>query len=1137
MHNKVPKNEYLKGKPGKKKDAFKKDRVVYDQKSMMGYRDDSPYRQLPFIDINTPNGYIDMSYTGMPLFANGQYLPPYSGQHFMGTNIVREVPIQDEGFDLVSLPGHVDFIDKGFIPSKTTARYYPQNPEYFQKGGEERPKVYSDYNTYLKAKQLYQDSLNLHLRGLETLNFGRKFPGATNATLNQIEDIMDEKYPVSPDSDAFGKNKIAAIDMPKIGKGSAERGVPQYKKPVTIPEYKPTPVSVEQPKPTPAPVPVPTEPSTKYAYMPTNWGPTYYYEWDAQQKKWIPISQQSYNYNTEGGTKNTQLYSSTPPGFQYGGDPSIPELTQAKKGGWLNKYSKLPKKTSSKNIKSSINKLMIKNPLFQRNYMLYGAKGPRLYDPKSKYQFGGWLDTYQTGGKVVSEIWQEVTGTPWKKARELGLTDGSFEKNLELRARLLNGEFNNVVVNKQENYENKKQSAIKKQEAAKIKATAPKFYSSEAEYRAHLLDPWSPEKQAAQLAWINKNKSGTPKTLPKKPDAKKEAAAKQNPVKKPSTVQGQQKLLWNPEVLGNKTLSGEPIINDSRQVPQTGVVVDKRTNQVYYFGDQNQQGTFPVLTGKNVDLNYNPYSVEYLDVNPELRNTPRGYYIMETPSIDDPNVKNVPLLNDKGEVIGNYYDYLTNTYGGKYRPITPIPAYGMSAPIEKDLALHRTPGNPDDPEFIRRSKLYAGDANMRCTSYGCVNTQDASYDEIYKAFPTADTLLVLDSRIPEDARILKIAQSRINQKKQGGWLDSYQDGGVTINSEEEYKKSLLMKNKTKERMDAERAWVAKKVAAQNKAKVQQTSGLPSSQQQAAMFGIKPVAAESTGIAAKPVYTPKEKEDIQKAQYQAKREKAREKVRATYGPQGSNPRALYDEEGLINSYLGAQERQQKKEQEMKFLGTGLLAGAVAGPAVLGAMGSGIAAAPAYIRGAASVLDNPILGQSWLTPNTIMKGTSMASGAYGFKDETAPLAKVAYNDPTFENITNSILSGLSNTISVIPAVSTYVSKPFTKYITPVSSMATAEAMAANRLEKFIASKTASQVKSETKDLLKAGFEPEEPTQEYIYPVTPRRGLYSDNPYYPAIPESTGTAPVYYAQNLIAAPESTGIALQPNWLNNYR
>jgi len=98
---------------------------------------------------------------------------------------------------------------------------------------------------------------------------------------------------------------------------------------------------------------------------------------------------------TEGKAGNILLPPSDSPQLQYGGDPSIPELNQAKKGGWLNKYSKLPKKKSSKNIKTSINKLMTRNPLFDRNYMLYGAKGPRLYDPNSKYQFGGWLDKYK----------------------------------------------------------------------------------------------------------------------------------------------------------------------------------------------------------------------------------------------------------------------------------------------------------------------------------------------------------------------------------------------------------------------------------------------------------------------------------------------------------------------------------------------------------------------------------------------------------------------------------------------------------------------------------------------------------------------------------------------------------------------
>ena len=68
-----------------------------DYISKMGYRDDSPFRDNPYNDIYTPNGIIDMSQTGIPLFANGQYLPPYSGMHDMGTENVREIPVAKKG--------------------------------------------------------------------------------------------------------------------------------------------------------------------------------------------------------------------------------------------------------------------------------------------------------------------------------------------------------------------------------------------------------------------------------------------------------------------------------------------------------------------------------------------------------------------------------------------------------------------------------------------------------------------------------------------------------------------------------------------------------------------------------------------------------------------------------------------------------------------------------------------------------------------------------------------------------------------------------------------------------------------------------------------------------------------------------
>ena len=68
-----------------------------DYVSKMGYRDDSPFNDRPYIDINTPNGVIDMSNTGIDLIANGRFLPKYSGRHQFDTSEVREIPAAQMG--------------------------------------------------------------------------------------------------------------------------------------------------------------------------------------------------------------------------------------------------------------------------------------------------------------------------------------------------------------------------------------------------------------------------------------------------------------------------------------------------------------------------------------------------------------------------------------------------------------------------------------------------------------------------------------------------------------------------------------------------------------------------------------------------------------------------------------------------------------------------------------------------------------------------------------------------------------------------------------------------------------------------------------------------------------------------------
>jgi hypothetical protein len=88
---------------------------------------------------------------------------------------------------------------------------------------------------------------------------------------------------------------------------------------------------------------------------------------------------------------------------QYGGDPSIPKLDQAKKGGskGYSKQTRLKtnRQYTSKNIQSSINDLMI------RNETLYGPSGKKRYKPDTKYKMGGWLDQYQAGGAAGKPIY------------------------------------------------------------------------------------------------------------------------------------------------------------------------------------------------------------------------------------------------------------------------------------------------------------------------------------------------------------------------------------------------------------------------------------------------------------------------------------------------------------------------------------------------------------------------------------------------------------------------------------------------------------------------------------------------------------------------------------------------------------
>jgi hypothetical protein len=52
----------------------------------------------------------------------------------------------------------------------------------------------------------------------------------------------------------------------------------------------------------------------------------------------------------------------------------------------------------------------------------------------------------EADGGTVSQLWQQYTGTPWSEAKKQGLTDGSFESNISLRKKILEGEFGEAKI-------------------------------------------------------------------------------------------------------------------------------------------------------------------------------------------------------------------------------------------------------------------------------------------------------------------------------------------------------------------------------------------------------------------------------------------------------------------------------------------------------------------------------------------------------------------------------------------------------------------------------------------------------------------------------------------------------------------
>lgn len=204
----------------------------------------------------------------------------------------------------------------------------------------------------------------------------------------------------------------------------------------------------------------------------------------------------------------------------------------------------------------------------------------------------------------------------------------------------------------------------------------------------------------------------------------------------------------------------KPQLDFSNADLQSGTIVDKGTNTMYMVQNGKVVRQFPVLTGQagrnlETDPDSNPYTVSYLEKNPELRSTPRGAYVMQ------PGV----------------------VYGNKGYTLKPISAYGNMPPNDTYAGMHITYGAPADSrinqselrggqkahpnkaEFQRRNAGYSLPGNQRYKSFGCTNMQGETIDCLTGAFPQGDTAIYVDSRRAGDKAFV---QRMAGKKQEGG---------------------------------------------------------------------------------------------------------------------------------------------------------------------------------------------------------------------------------------------------------------------------------------------------------------------------------------------------------------------------------
>ena len=113
-----------------------------------------------------------------------------------------------------------------------------------------------------------------------------------------------------------------------------------------------------------------------------------------------------------------------------------------------NVYNNLQKENLKKLINNN-NFTQTNTPQFAMGGSIPGSVGMSNLTQGRNYS-PAWGGQFADGGKLTYQLWESITGTPWKTARQMGLTSGTYDENMRLRSRLINeGNFIAPVVREQ----------------------------------------------------------------------------------------------------------------------------------------------------------------------------------------------------------------------------------------------------------------------------------------------------------------------------------------------------------------------------------------------------------------------------------------------------------------------------------------------------------------------------------------------------------------------------------------------------------------------------------------------------------------------------------------------------------------